>query len=117
MAAQARCQSVTGTPVGRLGLALGAAAPTLVIVAQPQAGALQGVAVPALGTLLMAAEMAPVAGKVVATRQASAGLVVTLALAAVRPLAPVRHRFRSAPPASAPSWAGSVAAPMRPAAG
>ncbi len=88
-------------------------APTLVIVAQPQAGALlvadaqvvsvgpplrlapgavpgvgteyevtlQGVAVPALGTLLMAVEMAPVAGKVVATRQESAGLVVTLALA------------------------------------
>ena len=88
-------------------------APTLVIVAQPQAGALlvtdaqvvavgpalrlapgampgvgteyevtlQGVAVPALGTLLMAAEMAPVAGRVVATRQESAGLVVTLALA------------------------------------
>ena len=88
-------------------------APTLVIVAQPQAGALlvtdaqvvsvgpplrvppgtvpgvgteyevtlQGVATPAPGTLLMAAEMAPVAGKVVATRQESAGLVVTLALA------------------------------------
>ena len=88
-------------------------APTLVIVAQPQAGALlvtdtqvvsvgpplrvapgavpgvgteyevtlQGVAAPAPGTLVIAAEMAPVAGKVVATRQESAGLVVTLALA------------------------------------
>jgi hypothetical protein len=87
-------------------------APTLVIVAQPQAGALlvtdaqvvsvgpplrlaagavpgvgteyevtlRGVAAPAVGTLLIAAEMAPVAGKVVATRQGPAGLVVTLAL-------------------------------------
>ena len=88
-------------------------APTLVIVAQPQAGALlvtdaqvvsvgpplrvvpgtvpgvgteyevtlRDVAVPAPGTLVVAAEMAPVAGRVVATRQESAGLVVTLALA------------------------------------
>ena len=88
-------------------------APTLVIVAQPQVGALlvtdaqvvavgpplrvapgtvpgvgteyevtlRDVAVPTIGTLLIAAEMAPVAGRVVATRQESAGLVVTLALA------------------------------------
>lgn len=88
-------------------------APTLVIVAQPQAGALlvtdaqvvavgpplrvapgalpgvgteyevtlRDVAAPVPGSLLMAAEMAPVAGRVVATRQEPAGLVVTLALA------------------------------------
>lgn len=88
-------------------------APTLVIVAQPLAGALlvtdaqvvsvgpplrvapgdvpgvgteyevtlQGVSAPSPGTMVIAAEMAPVAGKVVATRQEPAGLVVTLALA------------------------------------
>ena len=42
---------------------------------------LQGVAAPAPGTVVLAAETAPVAGKVVSTRQEAAGLVVTLALA------------------------------------
>ena len=42
---------------------------------------LQGVAAPAPGTVVLAAETAPVAGKVVATRQDAGGLVVTLALA------------------------------------
>ena len=88
-------------------------APTLVVVAEPQPGALlvtdaqvvsvgqplglppgtppgvgteyevtlSGVTAPAPGTVLLAAETAPVAGKVVATRQESAGIVVTLALA------------------------------------
>ena len=42
---------------------------------------LQGVAAPALGTVVLAAETAPVAGKVLATRQDNAGLVLTLALA------------------------------------
>lgn len=44
---------------------------------------LQGVAAPAPapGTVVLAAETAPVAGKVVATRQEAAGLVVTLAIA------------------------------------
>lgn len=80
-------------------------APTLVLVAAPQAGALlvtdaqvvsvgspsgvgsqfevtlQGVPAPAPGTVVLAAETAPVAGKVVSTRQTAAGLVVTLALA------------------------------------
>lgn len=87
-------------------------APTLVVVAQPLAGALlvsdaqvvavgtplrlapgaaagvgteyevtlTGVATPALGSLMIAAETAPVAGKVVATRTDATGLVVTLAL-------------------------------------
>lgn len=87
-------------------------APTLVVVAQPQAGALLvtdaqvvsvgtplrlaagaaagvgteyevtllGVATPAIGSLLIAAETAPVAGRVVAARTDAAGLVVTLAL-------------------------------------
>lgn len=84
-------------------------APTLVVVAQPQAGALLvtdaqvvsvgtplrlaaggvgteyevtllGVATPAVGSLLIGAETAPVAGRVVAARTDAAGLVVTLAL-------------------------------------
>ena len=81
-------------------------APTLVIVARPQAGALlvadaqvvsvgapllvagvaqyevtlRGVTAPLPGTVLLAGETAPVAGKVVATRTGAAGLVVTLAL-------------------------------------
>ncbi len=42
---------------------------------------LQGVAAPALGTVVLAAETALVAGKVLATRQDAAGLAVTLALA------------------------------------
>ena len=42
---------------------------------------LQGVAAPAPGTIVLAAESAPIAGKVVATRVDAAGLVVTLALA------------------------------------
>ena len=42
---------------------------------------LQGVAAPAPGTVMLGAESAPVAGKVVATRQDATGLVVTLALA------------------------------------
>jgi hypothetical protein len=42
---------------------------------------LKDVATPALGTIVLAAESAPVVGKVVATRQDAAGLVVTLALA------------------------------------
>ena len=42
---------------------------------------LSGVAPPAAGTVLLAAETAPVAGTVVSTRQESTGLVVTLALA------------------------------------
>lgn len=42
---------------------------------------LQGVAAPAQGTVVLAAETSPVAGKVVATRQDAGGLVVTLALA------------------------------------
>jgi hypothetical protein len=41
---------------------------------------LNGVAPPATGTVFLAAETAPIAGKVVSTRQGSAGLVVTLAL-------------------------------------
>lgn len=41
---------------------------------------LQGVTAPAPGTVVLAAETAPVAGKVVTTRQDPAGLVVTLAL-------------------------------------
>lgn len=81
-------------------------APTLVLAAAPQPGAplvtdaqvvsvgsppsgvgsqfevtLQGVPAPAPGTVVLAAETAPVAGKVVSSRQSSAGLVVTLALA------------------------------------
>ena len=88
-------------------------APTLIIVAEPQPGALlvsdaqvvsvgpplhlasgespgvgteyevtlQGVAAPAPGTVVLAAESAPVAGRVVATRVDAGGLVVTLALA------------------------------------
>ncbi|MDP3823544.1 MAG: Ig-like domain-containing protein [Burkholderiales bacterium] len=87
-------------------------APSLVVVAQPMAGALlvsdaqvvavgtplrlapgaaagvgteyevtlTGVATPAIGSLLIAAETAPVAGRVVASRAEPAGLVVTLAL-------------------------------------
>jgi len=87
--------------------------PTLVIVAQPQPGALlvadaqvvsvgpplrlpagaspgvgteyevtlRNVSPPTPGTVMLAAETAPVAGKVVSTRQEAAGLVVTLALA------------------------------------
>ena len=78
-------------------------APTLVVVAEPQPGALlvgdakvvsvgappaagapyevtlQGVAAPAPGTVLLGVETAPIAGKVVATRQEAAGIVVTLA--------------------------------------
>ncbi len=86
-------------------------APTLVVVAQPRAGALlvtdaqvvsvgpplrlvpgaaagvgteyevtlKGVAAPAVGSLLIAAESAPVAGKVLASRTDATGLVVTLA--------------------------------------
>ena len=42
---------------------------------------MQGVAAPAPGTIVIATETAPVAGKVVSTRQEAAGLVVTLALA------------------------------------
>ena len=88
-------------------------APTLVVVARPQAGAvlvsdtqvvsvgpplsvpagesagvgtqyevvLHDVAAPVPGTVLLAAETAPVAGRVVAVRQDASGLVVTLALA------------------------------------
>lgn len=80
-------------------------APTLVVVAEPQPGALlladaqvvaigappgagteyevtlQGVVAPAPGTVVLGTETAPIAGKVVATRQEAAGLVVTLALA------------------------------------
>ena len=91
----------------------GKSAPTLVVVATPQAGALlvtdaqvmsvgaplavdpsvppdagtryevtlQGVAAPANGTVVLAAETAPVAGKVVATRAEAGDLVVTLAIA------------------------------------
>ena len=87
--------------------------PTIVLVAQPQPGALvltdaqvvsvgpflrlapgegpgvgtqfevtlQGVSAPPPGIVVVAAETAPVAGKVVTTRQGSAGLVVTLAIA------------------------------------
>ncbi|HEY2559213.1 MAG TPA: Ig-like domain-containing protein [Caldimonas sp.] len=89
-------------------------APTLVVVAEPQPGALlvsdaqvvavgapfaapgaaagasaqyevtlQGVAVPAPGTVVLAAESAPIAGTVVATRQDAAGLVVTIAVASL----------------------------------
>ena len=47
---------------------------------------LQGVAAPAVGSVVLAAESAPVAGKVVATRQEAAGLVVTLALAPLEQL-------------------------------
>lgn len=51
----------------------------------PGAGAeyevtLQGVVAPAAGTLVLAAETAPVAGKVVSSRQEAAGLVVRLVL-------------------------------------
>lgn len=42
---------------------------------------LRGVAAPTPGTVVLGVETAPVAGKVVATRQEAAGLVVTLALA------------------------------------
>jgi hypothetical protein len=42
---------------------------------------LQGVTAPALGTVMLAAETAPIAGNVVATRQDSSNLIVTLALA------------------------------------
>ncbi|MEP7294991.1 MAG: hypothetical protein ABI702_02300 [Burkholderiales bacterium] len=42
---------------------------------------LQGVVVPAPGTVVLAAETAPIAGTVVATRQDATGLVVTLAIA------------------------------------
>ena len=42
---------------------------------------LQGVAAPAPGTVVLAAETAPVAGKVVSTRTDATGLIVTLAIA------------------------------------
>jgi hypothetical protein len=88
-------------------------APTLVIVAQPMPGALLvtdaqvlsvgpplgppgvgtqyevvliNVNAPAPGTVVLAAETAPVAGKVVATRAGASGLVVTLALAPLHQL-------------------------------
>ena len=42
---------------------------------------LRGVAAPAPGTAMLGIETAPIAGKVVATRQEAAGLIVTLAIA------------------------------------
>ena len=62
-----------GTP---LRLAAGAAAG----VGTEYEVTLLGVATPAVGSLLIAAETAPVAGRVVATRTEASGLVVTLAL-------------------------------------
>lgn len=88
-------------------------APTIVSVAEPQAGALlltdgqvvsvgpplrlgpgevpqigtefevtvQGVTAPPVGTVVLATETAPVAGKMVASRQSGAGLVLTIAIA------------------------------------
>jgi hypothetical protein len=44
---------------------------------------LQGVATPAAGSVVLAAETAPVAGKVIATRQDPAGLIVTLEIAPI----------------------------------
>jgi hypothetical protein len=60
--------------------------PLGVIQDQPQAAGtqyevtLQGVAAPAVGTVVLAAETAAVAGRVVASRQDAAGLIVTLEL-------------------------------------
>jgi hypothetical protein len=50
-------------------------------VGTPYEVTLTGVSAPAAGTVILASETAPIAGKVVSTRQESAGIVVTVALA------------------------------------
>lgn len=108
--------NVTALAIGSAMITASAAgidsAPTLIVIAEPQPGALlvsdaqvvsvgaprvvpgalpgaaaqyevtlQGVTAPLPGTVVLAAESAPIAGKAVATRQDAAGLVVTLAVA------------------------------------
>jgi hypothetical protein len=78
---QAGALLVTDAQVVSVGPPLGLAAGASPGVGTEYEVTLQGVTAPALGSVMIAAETAPVAGKVVATRQDSGGLVVTLALA------------------------------------
>ena len=72
---------VTDSQVVSVSSPLGGVAGELPGVGTQYEVTLQGVAAPAPGAMVIAAETAPVAGKVVATRQEATGLVVTLALA------------------------------------
>ncbi len=72
---------VTDAQVVSVGPPLGLAAGASPRVGTEYEVTLQGVAAPAPGTMVMAAETALIAGRVVSTRQEAAGLVVRLALA------------------------------------
>ena len=72
---------VTDAQVVSVGPPLGLAAGVSSGVGTEYEVTLRGVAAPAPGTMVIAADTAPIAGKVVATRQEAAGLVVRLALA------------------------------------
>ena len=78
---QAGALLVTDAQVVSVGPPLGLAAGESPGVGTQYEVTLQGVAAPAPGTMVIAAETAPVAGKVVATRPEGGGVVVTLALA------------------------------------
>ena len=80
---------VTDVQVVSVGPPLNVAPGTLPGVGTNYEVTLQGVAAPAPGAVVLAAETAPIAGKVVATRQEAAGLVVTLQLA------PLHQLFRT----------------------
>jgi hypothetical protein len=71
---------VTDAQVVSVGPPLGLAAGEAPGVGTQYEVTLRGVAAPSSGTLVLAAETAPVAGKVVSTRQNSGNLVVTLAI-------------------------------------
>jgi hypothetical protein len=71
---------VTDAQVVSVGSPLGVAAGAAPGIGTQYEVTLQGVAAPAPGTVMLATETAPIAGKVISTRQEAAGLVVTLAL-------------------------------------